>query len=336
MAYDPADLKLPKWALLVFDHLVGFRVPVYPGWRVGLTRPGLLFSSTLLGVIGASLYSGNNLLYLCASMLFCIAVSAFGAGIWLIRSVPRLQPFLPEVGHDSRALHVREAVGLRFPFSASLHARWQRHETVVRVVLRVEEDRGWLTATLPSLKRGLYRFQGHHLATDAPLGLWAIEAHRPESWQLMILPSPEFWDDRGGSTGGGPIRGSLEGDEWHDLRSYVRGDSPARIHWRKSTFGDWTVKRFTNLHGCGQAALLRVDLRSPNGIAFERLLARTYGWILRHPDGVLVLGQQTFELGDPDQHWHALQALALAEPEEQPAAGRGGLLITARVVSYAA
>ncbi|RMG81653.1 MAG: hypothetical protein D6712_15870, partial [Chloroflexi bacterium] len=74
MAYDPADLRLPPWLLRLFDALVRVRLPVGPKWRLGLTRPGVMYALALFGIWAAAFYSGNNLLYLCGSVLLAISL----------------------------------------------------------------------------------------------------------------------------------------------------------------------------------------------------------------------------------------------------------------------
>jgi uncharacterized protein (DUF58 family) len=333
MAYDPADLKLPGWVLALLDRLVAFRLRIYPGWRVGVTRPGGLLLASLLGLAAAAVYSGNNLLYLCGAMLLSMEVAALATGVWLVRAIPKLGGMLPKNGHVADLTSLRIPVDFHFPFPSCLEIAWRSAGSDTVLSLRVEEGKSLLTGRLPPLRRGVYNYDRCTVSTEAPLGWWHIEHNTQDQWGRMILPRATPWDGLDG-----PLAhpGPLEGDEWSDLRAYVHGDSPARIHWRKSVLGDWTVKRFAAPRSHGDSPLLRVDLRAVDDAAFERLLSRVYGWMLEYPDGNLILGQTFFDLGRPDQHQAALRKLATVQPEQSPPAGEGGVLISSTAWNHAA
>lgn len=339
MAYDPADLKLPAWLLGLLDRVVRMHLPLAPGWRLGFTRPGIIFVAGLSGVWAAAFYSGNNLLYLCGAMLLSLMLAALLQGVNLLRRLP--VPALPVLqAGETRLLH--QTIRLPVPVACSgvvavvcavgdellqLSARYQGHE------LRWD-------ARLRSDQRGLFDTREVLLSSAAPLGLFVLSCRRPVGIEVLVLPVPVVWLKADGS---GDEVGSFSGDEWHDLRAYVAGDSPSRIHWRKAQ-GEpltWAVKRFGAADDTQVKACLRVDLRLPPGMpmsAFEQLLGQAWFWVKQHGGECdirstgqpveLIIGGHCFDLGDTAQYQSALRAIAGATPAQQPPAGNDGLLLS--------
>lgn len=324
MAYDPADLRLPPWLLRLLDALVRIHLPLAPGWRFGFTRPGILFFGVLLGVWAAALYSSNNLLYLCGAILLVMAITAGIGGARLLASLTSLAEYLPATVKAGEVYVQRRRLAASLPVAGLVRLHWAED---VQALVRVESGQGLLGLRLPARQRGVCRYSRTILATSAPLGLWRLQHVRAEGWQLAVLPQPVPWL---GTSSGNAVAflGGMPGDEWRDLRPYVRGDQLSRIHWRKVAQGDWAVKRFAAPEGGEEAGLLRVDLRAAPGPKFERLLGMAYAWMLAHPRGALILGQERFDLADPDQCRAAEIALAAAAPETRPPAGSGGVLLS--------
>mgnify|MGYP000350639483 CR=1 FL=1 len=104
MAYDPADLKLPHWLLRSLDLLIAISIPLGWSWRLGFTRPGIIFFAALLGIWAAAFYSGNNLLYLCGAMLTAISATALLHARRILRSFPDPVPLLPYLQHNSTTI----------------------------------------------------------------------------------------------------------------------------------------------------------------------------------------------------------------------------------------
>ncbi|MDQ6971714.1 MAG: DUF58 domain-containing protein [Mariprofundaceae bacterium] len=326
MAYDPADLRLPPWLLRLLDALVRLRLPLGRGWHLGLTRPGAMFAASMLGVTVAALYSGNNLLYLCAAMLLSLGGLALIACVVLLRCVPDLSCFMPDVSTANGVHVLRRVIAARSRFPAFVHARWEGGDSAADLRIRFAED-AVLQARLCVPGRGLMHFPVLILSSEAPLGLWHL-SRRIESaaWTWAVVPTAAA------------LQASMqshapEGGEWNDIRAYARGDAPARIHWRKSAYpsaSDWVVKCFAGQDSMKTDELLRVDLRGPAGPDFELLLARVAGWMRRRTDGCLILGQTKFNLNETGGRRQAWRALAAAAPETSPPAGDGGMLLHAR------
>jgi hypothetical protein len=98
----------------------------------------------------------------------------------------------------------------------------------------------------------------------------------------------------------------------------------------------WTVKRFDRSEPYDRQQLLRVDLRLPSDMdekRFEHLLGKAWYWFqeqLPHlKDGdLLVLGQESFNLGDHQARGAAIEALARVEPDLSAPIGSGGAFLS--------
>lgn len=339
MSYNPADLRLPGWLLRLMDFLVAVRLPV-GSWRIGLTRPGLLLISAVLGIWGAALYSGNNLLYLSGSMLSMLLVVALWQGCRLLRSVPALSGCLPAWGVVDLPWSMRcnwdvaaSPTGLiELAWAGALGDTQQSWRMHLRSAFQQGKQSQQLQASLQPVKRGVWHGQTLQLSTAAPLGLWQISLTRHEAGEWPVLPKAVVW---GAAFSGDGYRMRRGGDEWGGLRDYVRGDALNRVHWRKATLpGQWPVKTFEQPEASSSSEMLRVDLRMPAGQqeAFEQLLGRAWHWLenrMRYrQDGVLVIGQQQWQWQQGEVPSACLKALAGAAPESEPPAGLGGMLLS--------
>lgn len=332
MAYNHADLRLPPWLLRLLDWMVRIELPVSTGWRIGVTRPGALYLSALTGVWMAAFYSGNNLLYLCGSMLFSLVAVALFRGVQLLRRTPQLDSAMPEYVEAGRQEILQGRVSLLTDDSASVDMKWHAGDSMLTGQLRLAE-RGVLTGRYFSEVRGCARFSRQELSTSFPLGLWRIIHFKKEERELFVMPKAVPWSDALGE-----LRRFEQGDEWYGLREYVLGDALSRVHWRKITSVDsgWTVKRFDRSDPQDQQRMLRVDLRLPKGLGeepFEKLLGKAWYWFLEQlphlKDGdLLILGEISFNLGDAQQRAAAIEALASSEPGSSAPIGSGGILLS--------
>lgn len=333
MAYDPADLRLPPWLLRLLDWLVRIDISIPPCWRIGVTRPGALYIGALFGVWAAAFYSGNNLLYLCGSMLIALAAASLWRSVHLLRRVPRIAPALPKYVEAGRREMLKGVLSAAFTEAAVVDVKWHTlHGELLSGQLKLSK-KGVLSAQFYSKKRGLASFQQLELSTSFPLGLWRIIRIQQDSGSLFIMPQAVSWHDALGDA-----RRLEQGDEWYGLREYVSGDSLSRVHWRKvrSTDSGWTVKRFDRSEPHDQQQLLRVDLRLPQGMGeqqFERLLGKAWYWFLEQlpnsKDGdLLILGQRSFNLGDSHERDAAISALASARPDSSAPMGSGGIALS--------
>jgi len=338
MAYNPSDLRLPPWILYLLDGLIAIRIPIGRRWHIGMTRAGSLMFFSLLGLWAAALYSGNNLLYLCGSMLTAIAIMALFQGIRLLRTLPRIGSFLPDFVEAHSPVIVRHSMSYDRAISGVVHITWKEQDLILQA--RIHGDESRLMAQLYAKKRCYEKLSTQYLKTSAPLGLWELEYQRQDVANWVVLPQ---------SIAGLCVQGleqsakhRLEGDEYHDLRAYVSGDPLARIHWRKSTLepSTWRIKRFFQAGEQAQEAYLRVDLRLPKHLsddaaqaAFEKHLGLAWHWLQLQFESTqatksqLILGQQLFDCSQAEGREAAIQAIAVAMPERyDPKQGAGALL----------
>jgi len=230
MAYDPADLRIPGWLLRLLDTLVKLHIPIGFGWRFGLTRPGILMISALIGIWAAALYSSNNLLYLCGGMLSALVLVSIAQSIALLKSIPPLAATLPDwieinIPH---ALYHRVTLAklpLGIPaFAAAVDVHWPELESRLELRTTAGHNSMQLRGRLMGHQRCSLALSQQFLSTSAPLGLWSIQRRRNDPATLNILPKPVTW--HGGAQGSSHLTRRIEGDEYSDLRSYARGDSP--------------------------------------------------------------------------------------------------------------
>jgi len=333
LAYDPADLRLPPWLLRLLDALIRLRIPVAPSWQLGMTRPGVLLAAVMLGLWLAAFYSGNNLLYLCGAMLTALVTASIWQGVRLLKSMPLLASQFPDYTQAGDVfVFRREMPG--FPLSAAyVEVEWNGGKSNVPLQTRLERTL-LLAGKLKSEQRGVIGLQRQLLKTTAPLGLWQISRWRDDPVDWLVLPKPVPWAFL--REGNREQMQAIEGDELRDLRSYIPGDSLSRIHWRKAAadMTRWSVKRFEQHAAEAESIVLRVDLRLPDRSKperFEELLGRAWYWIasqLQGKEGRVVLGQQHFDLSRPESRPALFRALAEAVPENTPAAGEGGILLS--------
>ncbi|OIO75323.1 MAG: hypothetical protein AUJ57_00300 [Zetaproteobacteria bacterium CG1_02_53_45] len=329
MAYDPAELRLPVWLLRLLERLIRLRLPIAPGWTIGLTRPGVMFVAAWLGVWAAALYSGNNLLYLCGSMMTALILAALAQSIGLLRRFPQMILPACQVGDVTI---VRQMMAAPVKLAAVVDLSWSHAGETFALLARCADSAIRLDGRIRPKQRGLFDLQEMTLATSAPLGLFTIMLQRKHGGEMLVMPAPVAWSV-GGSTVLAERNAVVEGDEWRDLRSYVAGDLISRVHWRKAA-GDmqhWMVKRFSSSEATAETTLLRVDLRLPSAMdtsAFEQLLGRCWHWMQQDNAQRLILGQLQFDLSETSDYRQAMVAVASARPEADPACGTGGVLLS--------
>jgi hypothetical protein len=304
-----------------------------------MTRAGALMFFSLFGLWAAALYSGNNLLYLCGAMLSAIAIAALWQGIQTLRHCPKFGSLLPAYLEHEQPFILRQHIEYLRKTSALLHISWANTE--IRLDARLSTSKALLMGKIYAAKRQYTKLEKQYLTTSAPLGLWEVTYQRQDPALYIVLPQPMTWigtqynHHNAGQHNPSPL---FEGDEYHDLRAYAVGDSPSRIHWRKSTLepATWRIKHFAQHTQKPEEAGLRVDLRLPTHLpdsraAFEALLGRAWYWLhtqslanqelSNHPpinNIHLSLGQQIFDCSQPHGLQAAIHAIAAAKPEQLP------------------
>ncbi len=340
MAYDPADLRLPPWLIHLLDRLVAVTLPLGWGWRIGLTRPGAMLLASVLGVWAAAFYSANNLLYLCGAMLLLIALGSMVQGVNILRHIPKVSSAIPsyieaktpwivhqEITSSGNSIGLTDITIAKAYDDGALALQWWCNGT-----------QAWLRGRINGRERGVIVVNGLSYCSSAPIGLWNMHAYRSVALNIAVLPVPMPWPQGYEQSEHSDKTQAREGDDFHDLRSYIAGDSPSRIHWRKagSNLHDWRVKRFAEHDTPHEAATLVVDLRMPThgkATAFEHLLGMAWGWFKHHLDNhlaieAIIIGQFHYPCQTSAEQQACRMALATAIPETTAPKQQQGLYLS--------
>jgi uncharacterized protein (DUF58 family) len=216
--------------------------------------------------------TGNNLLYLLASLLLALIIVSGVLSEQSMRKL-RLTAVVPDeiYAGGPTAFGVRVANRKRWlaSYSVMLEAGERR---LYLDRLRAGEERllTW-EATLP--RRGRQRLSGLRVVTRFPFGLFVKTGRRILDEEILVFPAvgPIDAARRRELAGGGsrPLRRRGRGHDLYNLRDYRPGDDRRLIHWRSSArTGTLTVREMQ-----AETALdVRIVLRG-GGSAGERLEA---------------------------------------------------------------
>jgi len=313
MDWDPKALRLPSWLVWLLDALVAVRVPLGNA-ELAATRAGWVLIGTLIGVWLAAFSSGNNLLYLVGAMLLAFALAQAAAGYRVLARIdpsPVAGTVLIEPGgwraevaplpFPCRALLCPKGAGIAARFVCDgASARWE-----------VE----------PPQRRCRILWQQALLSTDSPAGLFRWTKPLALEGEWIVPPKARDCTQQQAA--------AWAEEQFAALRAYRFGDSPRRIHWRRSWGApeDWVVKQFQG--GDETAHTLCVDLRLHGhpAEALERLLGIAWGCVQRGWVRRLCVGAQAVALNGRDL-LPAARLLAEARPEERPPACSEGLVLS--------
>ncbi len=337
MAYDPADLRLPGWLLRLFDALIRVHVPLAPGWRIAMTRSGVMVVLAMLGVWAAALYSGNNLLYLCGAMLTGLVAAVVLQGAALLRSIPAPADMALPVLEAGQVHVLRKHFPLTAGAAAMVDISWPFGDGRFDLQGRCSGNRVLISGRLRTDRRGVFALEKACLSSEAPLGLLKLSKYSASACNVYVLPAAVPWQAE--PAAGAQDAALRDGDEWRDLRAYVPGDALARVHWRKVAAHaqvnsrDWSVKRFATDQSALKSAHLCVDLTLPeqaDASDFERLLGKAWYWLQqqRGRPGSFALGQQLFDTGEDEQVVSAMRALAACRPDNRGVADGASMLLS--------
>ena len=212
------------------------------------TRDGwwCLAAASALGVAGMN--TGNNLLYLLASLLLALVVVS---GILSEQSMRRLRltAVVPDDLFAGRPVvlgaRVRNAKRWLTTYCVTLEPQGPgRRLHVDRLAAGAERVLTWET-TLPA--RGRRRLPGVRVTTRFPFGFFFKAGPVALDEEVVVFPAiapisrARLRETLAAGTAAARRRG--RGQDLHDLREYQPGDDPRLIHWRSSAKSELLVVR---------------------------------------------------------------------------------------------
>jgi uncharacterized protein (DUF58 family) len=330
---------LPAWSLWPLRAAAAAARAVWRFFRprrtIWPTRDGwwTLFAAMGLGV--AAINTGNNLLYLLASMLLALVVVSGLLSEVVMRGL-RATAAVPDEIYAGRPAMVGALVANR--------KRWLPSYSVTLEILGAAR-RGERLAYLPRLgageerlvtwetllpRRGRHRLPGVRFTSYFPFGIF-LKAGRvlldePVLVYPAVGPVPAGLLRELAAAGPAPARRRGRGHDLHNLRDYLPGDDPRLIHWRTSArAGVLTVRELEAestldtrivLMGGGAGPGLEAGLSRAASLAVH--LLRAGAAVELAGPGVLVPAGR-----GPVQQRRILAALAVFEPGAGPPPGAG-------------
>jgi len=251
--------------------------------RARLTREGAAWAALTVAVAIAAWISANNLLFLVLAFLLAAWLAEAWLGPWNLRHLEVRRALPPEVFAETPA---------RGCFHLYNKRRW-----LPSAALRIDEAGGEAHASLDRLppgeeglsptgwrflSRGPARLGAVRVSSTFPFGLVRRERtfEQPADLLVYVRPSaaePRARGGRDGAEGEDPAGRGTIGDI-DDLRPYVEGDPPGRIHAPLSArVGEPIIVLRTN----EIASRVEVVVRDRHGRAWEHELARASAEVLR-------------------------------------------------------
>jgi uncharacterized protein (DUF58 family) len=222
--------------------------PREPGWRHPLqwlkprrtlrpTRDGWWCLGAAVGLGFAAVNTGNNLLYLLASLLLALIVVSGILSEQSIRGL-HLRPALPEELYAARPVRLGARVLNRkrwLPsYSVALEAG---HRRLYIARLGAGEER-LVTWEATFAARGRQRLPGMRLLTLFPFGLFVKAGRIGLDDEVIVFPVvrplDSAWRRRLATSGARALHRRGRGHDLYSLREYRTGDDYRLIHWRSS------------------------------------------------------------------------------------------------------
>jgi uncharacterized protein (DUF58 family) len=298
------------------------------------TRDGWWCLAAAVGVGFAAMNTGNNLLYMLASLLLGLIVVS---GILSEQSMRRLRlrPIVPDELYAGRpALVGAWVVNLKrrlASHSVTLEAAGGRRVYLDRIAAGAERFATW-EVTLPA--RGRQRLPGVRVTTRFPFGFFVKATRVLLEDEVVVFPAigpvPIARLRELASDGPRPARRRGRGHDLYNLREYRSGDDERFIHWRVSAKTSVLTVREMEADTTddvrivlgGAAAPARVEQAVSEAASLALHLLRAGGRVELAGPGIFV------PLGNGPAHVRRLlTALALWQPDATVAlAGEGGPL----------
>lgn len=323
---------LPASARRVLDSDWLWR-PFRPRRTIWPTRDGWWCLFVVIGLGVAAINTGNNLLYLLASLLLSLIVVSGVLSEQSMRGL-RLEARTPEeVFAQTPALFGAVLANSKrwfTSYSITLELLARGGSTRFIYLPRLEAGRDRLLTWEEFLPvRGRHRLGGVRLTTRFPFGLFLKSSRVMLDHDVLVFPavrpvSPES-RLRGSDAGTSAARRRGRGHDLYNLRAYRAGDDPRFIHWRSSAKAASLLVREMEaestedtrvvLCGRGERGAARLETALSEAASIAAHLARAGAGVELAGAGLFVpLGR------GPGHARRILTALALYEPSA-PGAG---------------
>lgn len=310
------------------------------------TRPGWCFIAIIFGVGFAALNTGNNLLYLVFALMLAFLVlsgilsEASLRGVEVERWVPR-EVFAG--ASNAVILRIRNGQPRVAAFAISIEDRIETEAGsapagrcfVLRVPPEAVVERSY--AWTP-VRRGEHAFATLRVSTRFPFGLFVKSLELDAETNVLVYPAIRPLG-RGGPVEAGrrsdaedPRGRAPVGDTVSGLREFVRGDSTARIHWRRSLASRRLVVGEREGHASGLVEVLLPLSAELSPEALEERIAEAASEVVHHLAAGHRVGLRTrttrFAPDRSEAHRRALlEFLARLDPARElavPGAAREG------------
>lgn len=230
-----------------------FKLPKFPKRKFKITKAGYSFIFLCLGIGGAALNTGNNLLYLLFGMMTSFIIVSGILSDSSMRRLELVREVPGEISANARfpvRITVKNKKSLIPSYSLSVLDMVDQIGDNTRFIVKVpplEEKEIFYFSSFPD--RGLKRYRGFKVLTKYPFGLIQKTDFIEHAEEVLVYP--QIFDIERIMVGSHLFHGEyLSGrkglgvNPW-GLRNYQYGDDARLIHWKSTAKkGDWMVKEF--------------------------------------------------------------------------------------------
>jgi uncharacterized protein (DUF58 family) len=280
--------------------LRGLLARLRPHRTIRPTRDGWWCLGAAVGLGFAAMNTGNNLLYLLASLLLGLVIVS---GILSEQSMRRLRlsAVVPEEIYAGRPalLGARVVNGKRWLPTYSIALEGGRRRLYVQRLAPGEERLVTWETTFPT--RGRQQLPGVRVRTRFPFGLFVKAGRRLLDDEIIVFPAVRPLDParrrRLAAAGGRSLHRRGRGHDLYNLREYRAGDDPRLIHWRSTAKAGALVVRELLAEAAVDARILLVGDGSRDPARLEAALSEAASLAVH-----LVNGGAAVELAGPGLH----------------------------------
>jgi uncharacterized protein (DUF58 family) len=256
--------------------LSGLLARLQPSRTIRPTRDGWWCLGAAVGLGLAAVNTGNNLLYLLASLLLALIVVS---GILSEQSMRRLRlrPAIPEEIYATRPvdLGVRVLNRKRWLPSYSIALEAGAHRLYIhRLAAGAERLVTWETTFAA---RGRHRLPGVRVLTRFPFGLFLKAGRVALDTDVVVFPAvrllDEAWRRRLTATGVRSLHRRGQGHDLYSLREYRFGDDYRLIHWPSTARAGELIVREREAETAANTRIVLVGDGSRDAVRLEAALS---------------------------------------------------------------